>query len=183
MSAPSGLVARPFAARWLAAARLEARAFAEIEADANALGQALVVVLVGGLGRALGSFADEGWLGLVGSPAVGVLVWLVAAVLVWGIGVEWLGHRSDFPRLLRALGFAAAPLVTLALCAALPRALADLWWVAVHVWATLAFGVAAREALHTSSVRALLVCAAALGIALALLFLAAAVLLDAAFID
>jgi len=53
----------------------------------------------------------------------------------------------------------------------------------VHLWATCAFGVAVREALDVSPVRALAVCAAALGIAVALLFLSAAVLFDTAFLD
>jgi hypothetical protein len=169
--------------RWVGAARLRVEVFAEVGADPRALIQALLVVLAGGLGRGLGAVAEEGWLGLVGSPAVGVIVWLVAAVLVWGIAVEFLGHRSDFPTLVRVLGFAAAPLVTLSLCAVLPRGLSQVWWVAVHLWATLAFGKAAREALEISPVRALCVCVAALAIALVLLFLAGAVLLDYAFLD
>ncbi len=174
---------RSFAARWLGAAVLNARVYAEVESDPGALRQALLVVVAGGLGRGIGVLPEEGWVGFVGSPAVALVVWLVATVVVWAIGVELLGYSSSLPELLRTLGFAAAPLVALALCSLLPRAASVAAWVVVHLWATCAFGVAVREALDVSPVRALAVCAAALGIAVALLFLSAAVLFDTAFLD
>jgi hypothetical protein len=179
----AGSPGRSLAARWIGAARLDAGTFAGVVADPGALGQALVVVLAGGISRGVGALAEEGWLGLIGGSALGVGVWLVAAVLVFCIGVQLLGHASGFPELLRTLGFAAAPLVTLALCAALPAPAARFWWGAVHVWATFAFVIAVREALGVSTLRALTVCVAAIGIAFALLFSAAAFLFDTAFID
>jgi hypothetical protein len=171
------------APRWWGAARLDARVFTEVATDPSALAQAVLVVAVGGIARGVGAFSKEGWLGMAGSPAIGAVVWLVAAVLAWEIGARWTGARSDFPALLRALGFAAAPLVALALCAGLSGTPRTLWWIGVHLWATLAFGVAVRSALDVSPVRALVVCVSALGIAVLLLALAAAVLFDTAFLD
>jgi hypothetical protein len=120
---------------------------------------------------------------MIGSPAVGLGVWMVAAVVVWGIAAEVLVRAPEFSPLLRTLGFAAAPLVGLAICAALPAPAARVWWGLVHAWATLAFAVAVREGLGVSALRALVVCLVSLGIALVLLLLAAAVLIDAAFLD
>jgi len=171
------------AQRWWGAARLDARVFTEVATDPSALAQAVLVVAAGGIARGVGAFSEEGWLGIAGSLAIGVLVWLVAAVLAWGIGARWTEARSDFGALLRALGFAAAPLVALALCAGLSGTPRTLWWIGVHLWATLAFGVAVRSALDVSPVRALVVCVSALGIAILLLALAAAVLFDTAFLD
>jgi hypothetical protein len=175
--------ARGLGSRWIGAARLRGSAFAEVQSDARGLRQALLVVLAGGIGRGLGVAPEEGWLGMIGSPAVGLVVWMVAAVLVWGIAAEVLVRAPEFSPLLRTLGFAAAPLVGLAICAALPAPAARVWWGLVHAWATLAFAVAVREGLGVSALRALVVCLVSLGIALVLLLLAAAVLIDAAYLD
>lgn len=174
---------RGLGSRWIGAARLRGSAFADVQSDPRGLRQALLVVLAGGIGRGLGVAPEEGWLGLIGSPAVGLVVWMVAAVLVWGIAAEALARAPEFSPLLRTLGFAAAPLVGLAVCAALPPPAARIWWGVVHAWATLAFAIAVREGLGVSMLRALVVCVVALGIALVLLLLAAAVLIDAAFLD
>jgi len=171
------------ALRWWGAARLDARVFTEVASDPRALAQAVLVVAAGGIARGIGAFSQEGWLGMAGSPAIGAVVWLVAAVLAWEIGARWTGVRSDFSALLRALGFAAGPLIALIVCAGLSGTPRTLWWIGVHLWATLAFAVAVRSALDVSAVRALLVCVSALGIAVLLLALAAAVLFDTAFLD
>lgn len=171
------------APRWWGAVRLDAKAFSEVAADPSALTQAAFVVAAGGIARGVAVFSEEGWLGIAGSPAMGAVVWLVAAVLAWEIGARWTGVRSDFAALLRALGFAAAPLVALVACAGLSGTPRTLWWIGAHLWATLAFAVAVRSALAVSPVRALLVCVSALGIAVLLLALAAAVLFDIAFLD
>jgi hypothetical protein len=169
--------------RWWGAGRLDARVFTEVAADANALAQAALIVGVGGAARGVGVFAQDGWIGVAGSPAIGVIVWLVGAVLAWGIAARWVGSGASFPEVLRAIGFAASPLVLLALCGVLWGTVRSLWWVVVHLWATLAFAVALRAVLNVSPARAIVVCIAALGIALLLLTLSAAVLFDTAFLD
>jgi hypothetical protein len=142
-----------------------------------------VLVAAGGVARGVGVFADEGWIGIAGSAAIGVVVWFVGAVLAWEIAARWAGSRSEFPEVLRAVGFAAAPLIALVACAVLPRTMRSAWWIGAHLWATLAFAVALRAALRISPVRALLVCVSALGTAILLLVLSAAVLFDTAFLD
>lgn len=152
-------------------------------ADRGALGPALAVVALGGVSRGLGAFGEEGLLGLLGGLSIGLVAWLLAAAAVWWMGVEWLGHASDFPSLLRALGFAAVPLIALAPCALLPAPGRSLAAAALHAWATLAFVAAVRAALGATLLRALWICAAALAIGMLLLVLAAGFLFDPIFLD
>ncbi len=170
-------------ARWLGASVLRPRTYEEIDSDPHALSQAVFVVLAGSVGRGIGVFPAEGWLGVLGGTALGVVIWIVATTLVWAIGVHALGHASTFPALLRTLGFAAGPLVALAACAALPASAARVVSGIVHVWAMLAFAVAVRTALRVSTLRALWIGAAALGSVLLLLVFAAAVFFDSMLID
>ncbi len=162
---------RSLPARMFGAMRLDASVYEEVEEDGGALVQAGLVVLLAGLARGVGALPQEGWIGVAGSPAVGLVVWLVAATLIWGVGVQRFGYSSDYPELLRTLGFAAAPFVWLVVCVlplgAVERAIQAL----VHAWAILALVVAVREALDVSNTRALTVCLMVLAITFGLLFL------------
>jgi hypothetical protein len=149
------------------ALRLGGAAFEDAEQDRGAMGQAAAVVVAAGFARGLGVLHDEGVVGLIGSPIIAVAVWLGAGVMIWGIGVKRLHYSADYPELLRTIGFAAAPLLFLALGGLPLGALRPWLWVGAHVWATLALVVATREALDVPLIRALGVCALALGVTLA----------------
>lgn len=167
-----------FGRRVLGALGLEARAFEDVERDAGALGQAGLLVLLAGLARGTGVLEREGLIGLLGSPVVAVVVWLVASLLIWGIGVRRFAYSSDYPELVRTLGFAAAPLLLLALSALPLGAFEPVLWVGAHAWASAALLVAVREALDVPMSRALVVCALALGVTLALFFAAGLLFTD-----
>ncbi len=151
------------------ALRLEGAAFGDVERDRGAMGQAAAVVVAAGFARGLGVLQDEGVVGLIGSPIIAIAVWLSAGVVIWGIGVQRLHYSADYPELLRTIGFAAAPLLLLALGGPPIGVLRHWLWVGAHVWATLALVVAIREALDVPLTRALVVCALALGVTLATL--------------
>lgn len=162
--------AASFASRLLAALLLRGRAFRDVEHHPEALLQAGALVGLAGVARGAGAFASEGMLGLAGSVLVAFVVWLCAAVLIWGIGVKRFGYTADFPEVLRTIGFAAAPLLFLTL-GALPLGAARTGlWVGCHVWATLALAVSVREALDVTATRALVVCLLALAVTLGVLF-------------
>ena len=161
----------PFARRFVGAMKLDARVFSEVEDDRAALLQASAVVLVGGLARGVGAVGEEGLVGIVGSTLAGVVIWLAAAALIWAIGVRRFEYTSSYPELLRTLGFAAAPLLWLCLCALPMGSVATVVWAVVHTWSILALVVAAREALDVSTQQALVVCVLSLLAAFALLFL------------
>ena len=166
-----GAEVRSFSRRLLAALRFDARVYREAAADRGALAQAAVVVVLGGLARGIGAVGEEGVVGLVGSPLIGLLIWLASAAVVWAIGVRHFGYTSDYGELLRTLGFAAAPLLWLALCA-LPLGAAEAAvWLAAHALAVAALVLAVREALDVGLERALVVCALALLVSFVALFL------------
>lgn len=151
-----------FGSRVAGALALSDAAFASVEHDRGALFQAGLVVVAAGVARGVGAFAVEGPIGVVGSTVVAVVAWLVCGVLIWGIGVRRFGYASDYPEVLRTVGFAAAPLLLLVL-GALPLGAARPWFSAgIHLWAALALFVAVREALDVSAGRAAVVCALAL---------------------
>jgi hypothetical protein len=156
--------------RLLGALALDGRVFEEIKGDPRALPQALLVVVVVGLARGVGSAPDEGLVGLVGSPLLALLAWLVGTALVWGIGVKRLACTADYAAVVRVLGFAAVPLLLLVFCV-LPLGAATAWiWVGAHGWSLLVLIVAVREALDASLEQALVVCILALGVTLGILF-------------
>jgi hypothetical protein len=167
-----------FGRRVLGALGLRASVFEDVEGDAGALGQAGLLVLLAGLARGVGFFEQEGLIGLLGSPIVAVVVWLVASLLIWGIGVRRFAYSSDYPELVRTLGFAAAPLLLLVLCVLPLGGFEPALWIGAHVWACVALLVAVREALDVTMSRALVVCALALGVTLAVFFAAGLLLAD-----
>jgi len=170
-------------ARWRGALCLSPATFAAAARDRRALGQAALTVMLGGLARGLGAFEDEAALGLLSGVSIGILVWVLAAAGVWWIGVEWLGHASELPGLLRALGLAATPLLALALCGLLPQGPAAALGAGLHAWAALCFAAAVRAALGVSALRALGIAALALALSLLLLGSAASFLFDPVFLD
>jgi hypothetical protein len=102
---------------------------------------------------------------------VGLATWLLAGTLIRTIGVRLFACSASLPEVLRSLGFATAPLLLLAL-GALPLGPARDWlWVGTHIWATLALGIATREALDIDTRRALAVCVLALAVGFAALAL------------
>jgi hypothetical protein len=162
---------RSFAARVLGALRLDASVFEEVEHDARALPQAVVVVVLAGLARGIEMYSGQGWIGAAASLSAAFALWLAVTIAITGIGVRVLGYSSSFPELLRTIGFAAAPLLALVICALPLGAVGPALSVLIHAAAGAALVVAVRQALDTDTRRALIVCAFAIVLGLALLSL------------
>jgi hypothetical protein len=147
-----------FVQRMIGAARLDARAFEEVEADRTAMGQATVVVVLASLagGLALG----QGVRGLVIGVVAGLIGWVIWAWLIYLIGTRWLPEpdtRSDTGELLRVIGFAASPGI-LRVVGVVPF-LATLAMAVTAVWTLVAVVVGVRQALdYRSTGRAVGVC-------------------------
>lgn len=167
-----------FAARFARALRFDASVFEEVEHDGRALPQAALVVALAGLARGIEVFPDQGWTGAVASLVAAFALWLAVTAAVTAIGVGILHYTSSFHELLRTLGFAAAPLLALAICGLPLGAAGTALSALVHAVAAGALVLAVRQALDTDTMRALLVCAAAIVFGLALLLLLSAVLLE-----
>jgi len=155
---------RSFVDRLLGALQLDATVFAEVEHDVDALPQAAAVVALAAVASGIGG-AASGSGGLIAGVVVAIAGWLIAAGVIWLVGVRIMEHSSDYPELLRTIGFASAPqiLMVLAIIPVLGWAVG----VVVLFWGLAAYVIAVREALDVDTGRAVLVCILAWGVNLA----------------
>jgi hypothetical protein len=157
-----------FGYRLVGAALLDRAMYEGIEADRNALGQALAVVLLSSLAAGIGIAGWQGPdLGLLLSVAtVALASWVAWAMLMLQIGGRLLattGTRTSLTELMRTIGFAASPGLLQAF-GAFPRVTVFVFVVS-WIWMFVATVVAVRQALDfTSTARTLLVCALAAGL-------------------
>ena len=162
---PPNVGPRSFVDRLLGALQLDATVFSEVEHDDDALPQAAGVVALAALASGIGGVSAGGG-GLVAGVVGAVVGWLIGAGIVWLVGVRIMEHSSDYPELLRTIGFASAPQILMVL-AFIPM-LGWLVRLAVFGWGLAAYVIAVREALDVDTGRAVLVCILAWGVSMAL---------------
>lgn len=103
-----------FIRRVLGALSLDRGTYEEIEADRGALPQALLIVVLAGIGAGIGT-AGVGETAppvIAAIAAASVMAWVAWAVLVYQVGGRILAEPAtsvDLGEVLRTLGFAAAP--------------------------------------------------------------------------
>ena len=149
-----------FLERLMGALRLDAAIYAEVEHDPNATAQAAGVVILTAVAAGFG--APQGGLGAIPGSVLGSLLgWLVSTWLIWVIGVVWMKHASDYPELLRTLGFASAPQIFMVF-----GLVADAEWIVLiaALWSLAAYVIAVREALDVTTGRAIAVCLISFGV-------------------
>jgi hypothetical protein len=159
---------RSFGARVIGALKLDAGVYDEIEHDPAALGQAAVVVALAALAEGLAAVGAGGTSLLFRGVISGLVGWLLSTAIIWAIGVKGFGHTSNFPELLRTLGFASAPKLILAAGVLPIGPLRPLLFLAAAVLTLVAFVVAVRQALDVETGRAVFVCVLAVGAAVLL---------------
>jgi hypothetical protein len=168
---------RSFVERLVGALRLDPSVYEEVEHDQEALPQAAGVVALAAVCAGIGGAAGGGP-GLVVGVIGAVVGWFVSAGIIWFIGVRLMEHSSDYPELLRTIGFASSPQVLLVL-AAIPV----LGWgvrSVVFVWGLAAYVVAVRQALDVDTGRAVLVCVLGWGLAVVVALLLASLAVSCA---
>jgi hypothetical protein len=137
--------------RLVRTARLDRRAFAEVEEDPRATGQAALVVGLSALAAGIGGGGRDP--GSILAATLGALLsWYVLAGLVYWIGARWLpepGTVATHGQVLRVVGFASGPGL-LRVLGMLPEARAVAFLVA-GIWMLLATIVGVREALDYES--------------------------------
>jgi hypothetical protein len=158
--------------RLFRALMLDGAVYESIEADRSLTAQAALTVVLSSVATGLAISA----LGLVAPQmipllsALAVVTWLAWATLMYHIGVRLLPApetSTNLGELLRTIGFAAAP-GCLQVLAILPRVGRPVL-VVTTVWMFAAMVVAVRHALdYTSTWRAVIVCALAAGLCVAL---------------
>jgi hypothetical protein len=67
--------------RIIRAAKLDARLYEEVEADREATGQAMAVVVMSALAAGIGSLGSGGLLGIVGGTIMALVGWFIWAFL------------------------------------------------------------------------------------------------------
>jgi hypothetical protein len=146
--------------RMIGAAKLDVRIYEEVENDASATGQAMLVVVLSALAAGVGVFGQLGAIGLVASTVAALLGWFVWAFLTYYIGTKLLpepGTHADLGQLLRAIGFSSSPGLLRVL--GLIPLIGGLLMLALSVWMLIAMVIAVRQALdYTSTGRSIVVC-------------------------
>jgi hypothetical protein len=146
--------------RIIRAAKLDARLYEEVEADREATGQAMAVVVMSALAAGIGSLGSGGPFGIVVGTILALVGWLIWAFLTYFIGTRLLPEpqtKADYGELLRTIGFASAPGL-LRVFGVVPG-LAPLVFLVAGIWMLVAMVIAVRQALdYTSTSRAVGVC-------------------------
>jgi hypothetical protein len=151
-----------FLERAIGAARLDPATYEEVEADPNALGQAMAVVVLASLAGGLGSSLASGGqgAGLLAGMLLAVVGWFAWALVTYLVGTRILptvDTQCDLGEMLRTTGFSAVP-GTLGILGFLPLIGGLLLFVS-SLWQLAAMVVAVRQALdYTSTGRAIGVC-------------------------
>jgi hypothetical protein len=149
-----------FVDRMIGAARLDPRVYEEVEADHGATGQAMAVVALAAIAAGVGGGYRFGLGGLIATALVGIVSWLVWAVIVYVVGTRWLREpqtSADTGQLLRTIGFSASPGL-LRVLGVLPLVGGAVFLV-TWIWMLVTMVVAVRQALDLRSTgRAVVVC-------------------------
>ena len=150
----------PFVDRMIRAAKLDVNLYEEVEADKNAMSQAVGVVALSSLAGGIGFMQQAGLLGLVIGTVGSLLGWYIWAFLTYVIGTKLLPEpqtRADHGELLRTIGFSSAPGM-LRIFGIIPG-LGGLVNLLAGIWMLAAMVIAVRQALdYHSTYRALGVC-------------------------
>jgi hypothetical protein len=164
--------------RMIRAAKLDVDLYEEVEADRDALGQAMMVVVLSAVAAGIGSLGSGNPMGIVAGTIAALVGWLVWALLTYFIGTRLLPEpqtRADYAEMLRTIGFASSPGV-IRILGIIPG-LSGLIFLVAGVWMLVAMVIAVRQALdYTSTGRAVGVCLIGWLVQLLILVLAAPLL-------
>src|SRR5687767_5534907 len=98
--------------RMIGAMKADVKTFQEIEADSNAMGQAVTVIVIAGVAALIGNLFRQGIMTGVMSMVVSLIMYAVFAFLVVIIGTKVMPEpttKADFAEGFRVIGFAASP--------------------------------------------------------------------------
>lgn len=165
--------------RMIRAAKLDASLYEEVEADTEAMRQAMGVVVLSSVAAGIGTITRGGFAGVIPSILLGTLFaligWFVWAYLTYFIGTKLLPEaqtKANLGELLRTIGFSSSPGLIRVL-GVIPG-LAGLVFFVASIWMLIAMVIAVRQALDfESTFRAsgvVLIGAIAQGLIIALLF-------------
>jgi hypothetical protein len=146
--------------RMVGAMKADVKTFQELEADPNALAQALIVIAIAGVAALIGNIFRHGLTYGILSLVVSFLGYALFAFLVVIIGTKLMPEpstKADFQEGFRVLGFSASPGVfnVLAIIPFLGVVISFL----ISIWMLVIGIIATREVLDYSNTgRAVIVC-------------------------
>jgi hypothetical protein len=147
--------------RMLGAAKLDPATYEEVESDATATPQAMLVVVLANLAAGIGVARELGFGGLVVATLISLIGWFVWAFVAYFVGTRLLagpGTQADLGQLLRTIGFSATPGLIRVL--GIVPGLDWLLSLVAALWILAAMVVAVRQALdYDTTGRAVAVCA------------------------
>ena len=146
-----------FVDRMIGAARLDPRAYEEVEADEKATLQALAVVALSAVANGIGRGEE---VLAIGFAVQALFMWVIWAGLSYAVGVYLIPEpetNANLGQMLRTIGFAASPGI-LRFFRFIPF-IGPLLSFVVNIWVVVAMIVAIRQALDYKSLgRAAVVC-------------------------
>ena len=151
----------PFTDRMIRAAKLDVELYEEVEADKEAMGQAMLVVVLSSLAAGVGGFQRGGFSGILLMTIAALTGWYIWAWLTYLIGTKLLPEpetKSDPGELLRTIGFSSSPGI-IRILGIIPGLGGIIVFVA-SIWMLITMVIAVRQALdYRSTARAVGVCA------------------------
>jgi hypothetical protein len=158
--------------RMLGAAKLDATTYEEVEADAAATPQAMLVVVLASVAGGFAALRGMGIGGLLLSALASLIGWYVWAFITYFVGTRVLPGtktQADVGQLLRTIGFSATP--GLIRVIGIVPGLGTLVAFVASLWMLVAMVVAVRQALdYESTGRAVAVCVIGFALNFAVLF-------------
>ena len=149
-----------FQQRILRAMKLDGSLYEEVEADSNALMQAILVILISSFAAGIGSIFSSGLSGIISGTLSTFVLWLIWAYITYLIGVKFLPEettQSSYTELLRTTGFASAPGIIRVL--GIIPGIGSIINLIAWIWMLAAMVVAVKHALdYSNMVRSGAVC-------------------------
>ena len=149
-----------FTDRMVRAAKLDVNLYEEVEADKQAMGQAMGVVVLSSLAAGIGSVGTTGISGLLLGTVGALIGWFIWAFITFFVGTKILPEpqtEADYGELLRTTGFSSSPGV-LRILGVVPL-LGTIIFVVCGIWMLVSMIIAVRQALdYKSTWRAVGVC-------------------------
>jgi hypothetical protein len=158
--------------RMVGAMKADVKTFQEIEADPNAMGQAITVIVIAGVAALIGNIFRSGIGGGIMALIMSLIGYAVWSILVVLIGTKVMPEpttKADFNEAFRVIGFTASPGVFNVL--AIIPFLGPLISLVIGIWMLVIGVIAVREVLDYSNVgRAIVVCLIAFVVYMCVLF-------------
>ncbi len=149
-----------FTDRMIRAAKLDINLYEEVEADKDAMRQAMGVVVLASLAAGVGSIGTIGLGGILLGTLAALGGWYIWAWLTYFIGTRFLAEpqtEADLGQLLRTTGFSSSPGLIRVL--GIIPGLGTVVFAVASIWMLVAMVIAVRQALdYTSTFRAVGVC-------------------------